>query len=98
MGIIYGMQRANGDWFALDDHGESRMPVFHSTREAMVARSRETGMECFRPVRLDSSAIQDLRRTEGNAVHFWIVSDPLVNLKRGQRIDLAEFDLLLNGA
>jgi len=36
---MYGMQRANGDWFALNDGECLRMPVFRSSGEAMQARS-----------------------------------------------------------
>jgi len=39
---MYALQRANGDWFALDDHGRFRVPVFRSSSEAMVARARDS--------------------------------------------------------
>lgn len=37
MTAIYAIQRANGDWFALDDHGRFRAPLFHSCRGAAMA-------------------------------------------------------------
>jgi hypothetical protein len=95
MSGLYVMQRANGDWFALDDHGHLRVPVFHSSKEAMVARSRDWGMECFRPVALDERAIQDLKTADGNAACFWLVKDPSRNLKRGRPLALAQFALLV---
>ena len=49
MSSLYAMQRANGDWFALDDHGRLRMPVFHSSNAAMHARIRHPGMLLFKP-------------------------------------------------
>jgi hypothetical protein len=37
MSDIFVMQRANGDVFALDDHGRFRVPLFTSTRDAFLA-------------------------------------------------------------
>jgi len=34
---MYAMQRANGDWFALDQREGFRVPIFSSSREAMQA-------------------------------------------------------------
>jgi hypothetical protein len=41
---LYAMQRANGDVFALYDHGRYRVPLFHSAHDAMMARLRNFGM------------------------------------------------------
>ena len=87
---IYAMRRANGDWFALDDNGNFRVPVFHNSAAAMVARSRETGMECFRPVLLDESAFKNLTTTDGGKACFWLVEDPLMKLNRGRALDRQE--------
>ncbi len=96
MSGLYAMQRANGDWFGLDDHGRLRVPVFRSSNDAMVARSRDSGMECFRPVVLDQRALQDLKMADGSAAFFWIVNDPSINLKRGRALDFAQFALLID--
>ena len=91
---LFAMRRANGDWFALDDQGSFRVPVFHSSGDAMLARSRETGMECFRPVRLDEAAFQNLTTTDEAKACFWLVADPLLRLNRGRPLDgkqLAQF-------
>lgn len=92
---LYALQRANGDWFALDDHGRFRVPVFHSTREAMIARSRDTGMECFRPVALDEAAFVNLTTTDEGKACFWLVGDPCMNLSRGRALDHAQLALIL---
>jgi hypothetical protein len=92
---FYAMQRANGDWFALDDRGKFRVPVFHSTREAMIARSRDSGMECFRPVALDEAAFMNLTTTDEGKACFWLVGDPSINLNRGQELDRAQLALIL---
>jgi hypothetical protein len=50
MSDVYAMQRANGDWFALDDHGRLRVPLFHSRYDAMIARLRNFGLLLLRKV------------------------------------------------
>ncbi len=52
MSNMYAMQRANGDWFAMDKGGRLHVPVFHSSWEAMLARVRNWGMQLFKPVLL----------------------------------------------
>lgn len=89
------MERANGDWFAFLDHGAFRVPVFRSRNEAMVARSRDSGMECFRPAVLDEQALKGLVAPDGSATGFWLVTDPLRNLKRGQLLDVEQLTLLI---
>ena len=92
MSDMYAMQRANGDWFALEHPGGFRVPVFHSHSEAMQARAFNTEMLLFKPVMLDERALKDLgAEASANAAHFWCVDGPSNNLKRGQRI---EFDQL----
>ena len=90
MNTLFAMQRANGDWFALDDKGRFRVPIFHNRGAAMVARSRETGMECFRPVLLDETTFKNLTTTDGGKASFWLVEDPLMKLNRGRALDIPE--------
>jgi hypothetical protein len=93
MSDIYAMRRANGDVFALDHQGRFRVPLFHSGRDAMIARSREFGMLLFKPVALDAGLLEELIPIDGrNDVDFWLVNDPSISLKRGclvQRPQLA---------
>lgn len=90
------MQRANGDWFALDDHGRFRVPVFRSSRDGFHARSRHWGMMLFKPVALDASALADLVAPGGNGdAHFWLVDDPFISVNRGQQIDHAQLSALV---
>jgi hypothetical protein len=95
MNNLYAMQRANGDWFALENNGHLRMPVFQSSSEAKIARSRDSTMECFRPAVLDTHAIEKIKATDGNSASFLIVSDPSRNLKRGRLLGFTELTLLL---
>ncbi len=91
MNSMYAMQRANGDWFAFDDHGRLRVPVFRSSRDAMSARMRNAGMLLFKPVALDERAIVDMASSDGNsAVYFWLVDNSATNVKYGRSIEHAQ--------
>jgi hypothetical protein len=93
------MQRANGDWFALDDHGRLRMPVFHSSSAAMHARSRYPGMFLFKPMVFDERALNGLAlERDGNDVSFWLVDEPFINLSRGRSLNHMQFELLMHKA
>jgi hypothetical protein len=95
MTAIYAMQRANGDWFALDDHGGFRVPVFCGKSAAMQARAFNAEMLLFKPVLLDERTLKDLAPAKGASVaYFWLVDNPSVNLKRGHRIEQAQLALL----
>ena len=96
MKTLFAMRRANGDWFALDDQGSFRVPVFRSTGDAMVARSRETGMECFRPVVLDAAAFENLTTTDEGKACFWLVTDPLMKLNRGRALDSRQLEQIMS--
>ena len=89
------MRRANGDWFALDDNGGFRVPVFFSSSAAMAARMQDTAMECFRPVVIDEMAFTDLTTTDGGQGSFWLVSDPLLKLSKGRSLDHHQLGVLL---
>jgi len=98
MKTLFAMRRANGDWFALDDQGGFRVPVFHSGGAAMIARSRESGMECFRPVALDAVALRNLVTTDEGKAGFWLITDPLMNLSRGRALDRKQLEqFIANG-
>ena len=87
---IYGMRRANGDWFALERHGRLRVPLFHSTDEALMARLRNFGMLLFEPVALDAKLLETIAPGGDSDVDFCMVNDPFASLKRSaNRIQLA---------
>ena len=91
MSQLYAMRRANGDWFALDDNGAFRVPVFRSHGDAMQARAFNVEMLVFSPVLLGSVALEDLTRENvAGPAQFWLVDEAAVNLKRGHRIDGAQ--------
>ena len=89
------MRRANSDWFALDDNGTFRVPIFYSSSSAMTARMQDSGMECFRPVLIDEPAFMDLTTTDGGKASFWLITDPLLRLSKGRSMDHQELEVLL---
>ena len=87
MSDIFVMQRANGDVFALNDHGRLRVPLFNSSSDAFLARLRNVGMLLFKPVQLDADLLKQLVPVGGAAeVDFWLVNDPLMNVNRGRLV------------
>jgi hypothetical protein len=98
MKTLFAMRRANGDWFAVDDRGAFRVPLFQSSSAAMLARSRDTGMECFRPVLLDAPAFENLTTTDEGKACFWLVADPLRELSRGRAFDRQQLSLFMTNA
>ncbi|HKR60113.1 MAG TPA: hypothetical protein VJS64_10305, partial [Pyrinomonadaceae bacterium] len=60
MSTVYGMQRANGDWFALEDHKTFRVPLFRTRVEAMQARAFNPEMLLFKPMIMSSVALKSL--------------------------------------
>lgn len=96
MGDIYVMQRANGDLFAFDRHGRTCLPLFHSSPDAMTARSRNGDMLLFKPVVLDARLLLEIAPKAGrNDVDFLLVKDPLRSLKRGDQMDHGELVLFV---
>ena len=96
MSDIYAMQRANGDWFALEDHGRLRVPLFHNSHDAMMARLRNFGMLLFKPVALDARLLKEIVRAGGGSdVDLCMVNDPFASLNRGCVIEHAQVALLM---
>lgn len=99
MSEIYAMRRANGDWFALEDHGRLRVPLFHSTQDAIMARLRNFGMLLFKPVALDARLLKQLVPVGGGSdVDLCLVNDPFASLGRGSPVDHAELVLLMKNS
>jgi hypothetical protein len=95
---IYAMRRANGDWFAFEDHGRVRVPLFHSSHDALMARLRNFGMLLFHPVALDARLLREIIPVSGERqVSFRLVTDPFANLTGGSLVEPAEMALLIGG-
>jgi hypothetical protein len=95
---IYAMQRANGDWFALDERGRFRVPVFSNNREAMTARSYNAEMLVFKPVLLTAAGVKTLAPTNGDKVDFWLVEKESTNMKRGQLLNHSQLASLVSNS
>jgi hypothetical protein len=95
---VYAMQRANGDWFALDQPNGLRVPIFSSSHEAMQARAFNSEMLVFKPVLVDEKALRNLVQRNGEpSSHFWLVKDESVNLKHGVALQYSELAGLVRG-
>jgi hypothetical protein len=96
---IYAMRRANGDWFALDDRGRFRVPVFSSRQDGLMARVHHWGMRLFKPVALDGRALGELVSPDGEGdTDLWLVETPFTALTRGRLLDRAQLSLLVSAA
>jgi len=98
MSEIFAMQRANGDVFALDHNGGFCVPLFHSSSDAMTARSRNTDMLLFKPVAVGDRLLREIApQRNGSDVALLLIKDPLRSLKHGRLIEHAELVLLVGG-
>ena len=96
MSDYYAMRRANGDWFALEDHGHMRVPLFHSIHDALMARLRNLGMLLFHPVALDARLLTEIANVGESDVDLCLVKDPFASLNRSSLIKHSELALLMN--
>jgi len=88
------MQRANGDWFALDHNGRLRVPLFHSSHDAMIARLRNFGLLDFKPVLLNAGFLKEIMPGE-DEVDFCMVDDPFASLNRGSTMTRTQLAWLI---
>jgi len=96
MNAIFAMQRANGDWFALDHHGGLRVPLFHSVHDAMMARLHNFGLLLFKPVVVDALFLKEVVPLPGEAeVDFSMVDDPFASLNSGSIVGRRELARLI---
>ncbi len=98
MNTLYAMQRANGDWFALEQREGFRVPIFSSNREAMQARAFNVELLVFKPVPLDERALNELVQVESQRPsHFWLVNNACANMKSGVVLGHSELAGLVRG-
>lgn len=95
MSDFYAMRRANGDWFALEGHERLRVPLFHSSHDAIMARLRNFGMLLFEPVALDARLFREIASVGGRDMDFCLVKDPFARLNRSRLIEPAQLALLM---
>ena len=97
MTTLYGMQRANGDWFAQERRDGLRVPVFSNNAEAMQARAYNVEMLLFRPVVLNEQALQEFGAVGNGGANFWLVKNGSTNMKRGEFLKFAELARVVRG-
>jgi len=96
MNALFAMQRANGDWFALDHHGGLRVPLFHSVHDAMMARLHNFGLLLFKPVVVDALFLKEVVPLPGeDEVDFSMVDDPFASLNSGSIVGRRELARLI---
>ena len=94
---LYAMRRANGDWFALEDHARLLVPLFHSSHDAMMARLRNFEMLLFEPVALDAQLLNEVTPAgAGSIVHFCLINYPFASLRRGSHMERADVASLMS--
>ena len=96
MNDIYAMRRANGEWFVMQDHGRVRVPLFHTSQDALMARVRNFGMLLFQPVALDARSLNEIAPAGEGNVDFCLVNNPFASLKRSPKLESSELALLVN--
>jgi hypothetical protein len=94
---VYAMRRANGDWFALEDQGRLRVPVFHSAHDAFMARLRSIEMLLFSPIALDARLLNDIVHGR-DAVDFCMVNDPFASLRGALALPQSQLASLITSA
>jgi hypothetical protein len=96
MSAIYAMRRANGDWFSFEKHGRTRVPLYHSSRDGLIARLQSVGMLVFKPVALDAHLLDEMvAGSEVSELDFCLIQDPSDSLKRGSLLTHAQLGLLV---
>jgi hypothetical protein len=95
--VFYGMRRANGDWFAAQVGGESRVPIFRSLEGAWRARAKNPELMLFRPALLDERALEDLAAADGSRPAAFLVvdeDDPAAVLTGGHKLGFEQLAIL----
>ena len=99
MGNLYGMRRANGDWFAFIDHGRLSVPVYRNRDDAQEAHARNPGMLLFRPTILDERMLAELSAAGGQEdVCFLLAGGASRKTKRDEALGIGQLSSLVRAA
>ena len=94
---LYGMQRANGDWFAIKEPSRFRVPLFSSVDEAKSARAFNVELLVFSAALFDERALKQIGQLEEDrVVCFWLVDESSRNMRRGVALEREQIELMLN--
>ena len=96
---LYGMKRANGDWFAIKEPLRFRVPLFSSMSEAADVRAFNVEMLVFSPTIFDENALKQVGQLEDDRpVYFWLVEKASRTMRHGIAVQHEEMNLILSGA
>ena len=94
---LFGMQRANGDWFAIREPSRFRVPLFSSVGEAKAARAFNVELLVFSAALFDERALKEVAQIEADrSVYFWLVEQSSRNMRRGIALEREDMSLLLS--
>ena len=85
---VFGMRRANGDWFALEVD-ERRVLVFRTLMAAWRARAKNDELMLSWPAPVDERALAEFATAnDGRSVSFWLMDedDPAADLRCGHAL------------
>ena len=94
---VFGMRRANGDWFALELDDQRRVLVFRSLMGAWRARAKNDELMLFWPAPIDERALAEFATAnDGRPVSFWLVDedDPAADLRCGHALEFMQLATL----
>ena len=94
---IFGMRRANGDWFALELDDLRRVLLFRSLGGAWRARAKNEELSLFWPAPVEAHALAEFAQADdGRPVGFWLVDDddPAADLRRGHPLEYMQLATL----
>ena len=96
---LYGMKRANGDWFAIKEAMRFRVPLFSSMSEAAHVRAFNVEMLVFSPTIFDEQALKQVGQVENDRpVYFWLVEKASRTMRRGIELQHEDMAVILSGA
>ena len=87
---VFGMRRANGDWFVLEVDGQRRVLVFRGLAEAWRARAKNDELMLFWPTPINERALAEFATAdEGRPVSFWLIDEgePDADLRQGHPLE-----------
>jgi hypothetical protein len=96
---LYGMQRANGDWFAIREPSRFRVLLFSSVDEARATRAFNVDLLVCTAALFDERALKQVAELEAHrSVYFWLVEQYSRNMRRGVALEREQVALMLNDA
>jgi hypothetical protein len=73
---VFGMRRANGDWFVLETSGQTRVLVFRDLAVAWRARAVNDELMLFWPAPIDERALVEFATADhGRPASFWLIDE-----------------------